>query len=114
VGVLAERIGHAVEGGGCRASLFVCLGVTDGLARCDGIMLARRDLRFTARGARLQYNGMNIPVGKYSVSDDFSYIVNRDRLDECETRSGQNLSAQVNHGADLPQKAMENRAVAVG
>src|SRR5438309_4912812 len=112
--VLAHLIAHAFQGGGWRSLLFGCLGVTDSLARCYGIILARRDLRFTARGARLQYNGMNIPVGKYSVSDDFSYIVNRDRLDECETRSGQNLSAQVNHGAVLPQKDMENRAVAVG
>src|SRR5205814_8681286 len=61
--VLAHLIAHAFQGGGWRSLLFGCLGVTDSLARCYGIILARRDLRFTARGARLQYNGMKSPLG---------------------------------------------------
>ena len=57
---------------------------------------------------------MNISVRQYSVPNDLPHVIDRDRFDECEARSGQNLGAQVDHGTVLPQEEMENRALAIG
>src|SRR5581483_1775509 len=84
--------------------------------RAGNAARAGRDAQFArciTVAVRFQNHHMHIAVWHYAIRHDLSDVINHYRLYECEARSWQDLSAQVDHGPVLPQIRMENVSVTI-
>ena len=56
---------------------------------------------------------MVIAVRQYPIDYDFSRLIDHNRFKENETRPGQDLRTEIDHGGVLPEKGVQNCAAAV-
>lgn len=67
------------------------------------------DATFVARITWNEKHGSLIAIGKHALSGDFSTVIDKRRLRECESRTWGNKHIQVGHTTVFPQEGALSR-----